>query len=87
MIVIYVELWPGGDQSKARPIGSMGIASVTEPGDLLDNYVVEVDEAPNPTLNIEQLQTKVRVQGHNRNQSVWKLIRRAIDGVFPPIVT
>lgn len=87
MIVVYVEVWPNGDQSKARPIGSLGFKNVTKDGDLLDSYVYEMDEAPNPVLHIPQLTRASTIVGHNRNQSVWKLIRRAIDHVFSPIIT
>lgn len=87
MIVVYVEHWPNGDQEKARPVGSLGIHDISMPGELLKTYSFEMDEAPNPALNIEQLQKKGQILAYNRNQSVWKLIRRAIDTIFPPLVT
>jgi hypothetical protein len=86
VIVVYVELWPGGDQSRAKPIGSLGIANETNLS-LLSNYRFEMDGIGNPALNIEPLKATGEIVGHNRNQSVWKLIRRAIDEVFPPIKT
>ena len=87
MIVVYAEMWPGGDQAKAYPLGSLAIANQTQPGDLLDNYAFEIDEAPAPELGIEQLKKQGKVLAHNRRQSVWKLIRRAIDAAFPPLIT
>jgi hypothetical protein len=87
MLVVYVEMWPGGDQSKAYPLGSLAVSNVTQPGDLLDNYQFEIDEAAAPQVGIERLEKKGVILAHNRRQSVWKLIRRAIDTVFPPIIT
>jgi hypothetical protein len=55
-------------------------------GDLLDSYRFEIDEAGAPQLNIEQLRMEGQVLGHNRNQSMWKLVRRVIDTVFPPVI-
>lgn len=86
MIVVYVEMWPGGDGSRAQPLGSLAIANESNLS-LLSNYSFEIDEAPNPALGIEQLQRKGVITGHNQNQSVWKLIRRAIDAAFPPLIT
>lgn len=85
MIVVYVELWPGGDQDRAQPIGSLAIANESNLS-LLSNYSFEIDEAPAPALGVEPLKKQGQVLGHNRRQSVWKLIRRAIDAAFPPLV-
>lgn len=85
MIVAFVEVWPGGDQDKAVPLGSIGIHPTTQPGDLLQNFNFELDEAPHTGL--EPLKKTGVILGHNPKQSVWKLVRRAIDGVFPNIIT
>ena len=86
MIVVFVELWPGGDAERRVPLGSLGIANESNLA-LLSNYSYEIDEAPQPRLKVDQLKKQGQVVGHNRNQSVWKLIRRVIDDVFPPIKT
>lgn len=87
MIIIFAELWPHGRQDQAVPLGSIGIANVSQPGDLLDNYQFEIDEAPQPNLGIEQLQQRGVVTSHNRKQSVWKLVKRVLENTFPNIVT
>lgn len=86
MIVVVVELWPHGDESKARPLGSLALANVTQPGDLLDSYRMEMDEAGHAALGIPPLKKVDLIQGHNRKQSVWKLVKRAIDKAFPQLV-
>jgi hypothetical protein len=87
MIVVYVEEWPDGDQERANPLGSLALHDITKPGDLLGNFAYEIDEAPNPSLGVPQLRKTGQVPGHNHRQSVWRLVRRAIDSVWPPLVT
>lgn len=84
MIVVFAEIWPGGDESQARPLGSIGIANESDLN-LLSDYSFTLDEAGNANLNIPETQVRGLVQGHNRNQSVWKLVRKVIDAAFPTL--
>lgn len=88
MIVVYVEEWPDNTPATARPIGSMALTKTYRAPDmLLDTYQLEIDEAPNQIRGVDQLQQRTIVYGVNSKQSVWKLIRRAIDAAFPSLVS
>lgn len=50
MIVVKVEMWPGGDKSRKRSLGSMSIANVSG-NDKLANYIYELYGAKGITMN------------------------------------
>jgi hypothetical protein len=87
VIVIFAEYWPNGQQDQAVPLGSLGLHDQTQPGDLLGTFVYEIDEAPQPNLNVDQLSRAGTVIGVNRKQSVWKIVKKTLETVFPNIVT
>lgn len=72
MLVVTVELWPGGDITRRRPLRTMTIANVT-PGqaqrrDGTALYRVVVDGRPLPG----------RLVRHRRELGAWALIHRAL---------
>ena len=74
MIVIKVELWPFGDESKARQI-ALGKISNDGTGDqMLGNYDAEFI----CNLGIKTSQ----VTNHNRGLSAWKLISKALKEAY-----
>jgi hypothetical protein len=77
VIVITVELVSGGSEIRRRTIGSLRIANVTNLATISD-YSVEALEAANALADTPPRIAGCRVESHDRNQSVWVLIGRAI---------
>lgn len=71
MIVVRVELWPGGDPARAEEIGRAGIANLT-PGSVAAADYVAVLERPR-----EGDVRAVLVAAHDRRDGIWALLARA----------
>ena len=76
MIIITVDLVPGGFQPMRRTIASMRISNASDLADLSD-YRVDVVEAANPLANTPPRIAGYCVRSHDRRQSVWALITKA----------
>jgi len=74
MLVIKLELWPYGNQYKARELGRMYVINVSKHDDLnVGDYSVEVT-----TQDAEPKFTEVK--NHPRlTAPVWTLIKKALD--------
>jgi hypothetical protein len=77
MISVTVELIPGGYAPLKRTIGTLRIANVSELSPVSD-YEVGILEAANPLCGTPARIARIRIEGHERAQSVWVLIARAI---------
>ncbi len=78
MIKVIVELIPKGRHGFRRTIASMRISNIGD-GTERSDYDVEVQEALNPLSGTPSRTASMRVLGHQRDQSVWKLIGAAIE--------
>jgi len=80
MIVIKIELWPKGFESKARELGRMYVANTGELGNgKRGNYHVRLLRKGTTTV-----QREGNVDDFPRlSYSVWRLVLRAIKSVFP----
>lgn len=78
MIIITVDLVPGGFQPMRRCIGSMRIANVSDLANI-SSYAVDVLEAANKLAGTNPRNASCRVEGHDRRQSIWALIARAAE--------
>lgn len=89
MIVVRIEMWPKGDESRAREIGRTYIynagGSLTK-GD----YEVRVcrknrfEHVPRKVLSGEGFTRTGRVEGYPRlAYNVWRLVLRALRAAFP----
>ncbi len=80
MIVIKIELWPKGFESKARELGRMYVTNTGgQHDDNRGNYHVRL---------FRKGSNKVQREGHvdnfpRKSYSVWRLVSRAIKSVFP----
>lgn len=72
MLVVHVELWPGGNPRLKQHIGTMTLVNETpdQPIDAL--YSVHVDGEP----------LRGRRLPHNRGDGAWKLVYRALRRKF-----
>jgi hypothetical protein len=76
MLLITVELVPGGFAPMRRTIASMRISNLSDLAPISD-YRVQATEAPNPLTGTPACNVDCIVRGHNRAQSVWALLARA----------
>jgi hypothetical protein len=76
LLVITVDLSPGGDESRRRTIGSMRIANLSDLTDICD-YSVEVVEGANPVTGTKARKAACMVLAHDRKQTLWALLAKA----------
>lgn len=84
MIVVKIELWPLGDESRSQEIGRMEIANdatkTYKTGGNRGDYAVSLMRRG----TIDKVQRVGRVEDHARNSiTVWNLIHKAIKSVYP----
>jgi len=77
MLLITIDLLPGGHASHRRTLASMQIANITGLADISDYHIGAIEGA-NPLAGTHARSTSVRVFSHSRRQSVWKLVGAAI---------
>jgi hypothetical protein len=76
LLVVTVDLFPGGSEFRRRTIGLMRIANLSGLADTSD-YYVEVVEGANPLTGTKARNARCTVERHDRHQCVWALIERA----------
>jgi hypothetical protein len=75
MLRITVEIWPGGDETRARKVAIANVANVSDLADVSD-YAVSVTEGHNPITNTPPWSQRGRVFQHDRRTSVWSLVAK-----------
>ena len=80
MLVVTIELVPGGFTPLRRTIASMRIANISNLADVSD-YLVEATEGANPLAGTPARNGDVVLHHHDRRQSVWALLARAASEI------
>jgi hypothetical protein len=75
MLRVTVEIWPGGDKTRARSLAIANIANISDLADVSD-YAVSVAEGPNPLAHTPPWSQRGHVFQHDRKTSVWTLIAK-----------
>ncbi|MGM5022188.1 hypothetical protein [Tardiphaga sp. 367_B4_N1_1] len=81
MLIITIDLVPGGYQSYRHTIGSMRIANLSNLADTSD-YSIEVMEAANPLTGAKSRKAACAVRAHDRRQSVFALLAKACEAIM-----
>lgn len=81
MIIVTIDLAPGGLVKRRRTIASMHIANLSGLADISD-YEINVLEAANPLTGTPPRNGGCRVEGHDRRQSVFALIAKAASAAM-----
>lgn len=68
MLVIKVEIWPGGDPNRAREIGRMGMANVSDLDETSDYIFVSQNDKGEVASGL--------VEKHERAAGFWQLLSR-----------
>lgn len=69
MLVVKIELWPGGDPAYAEEIGCMALANVSDLSSTSDYLVVAADDSGTQVEHI--------INGHRREHGFWPLLAAA----------
>lgn len=78
MLVVTVDLVPGGYEPHRRTIGSMRIANVSNLSDVSD-YDVEGMDGANSLTGKPPRNATCKVLAHDRRQSIWVLLAKASE--------
>jgi phosphoribosylcarboxyaminoimidazole (NCAIR) mutase len=78
MLVVTIELWPGGSSRHRRPIGTMHIGNESDLADVSDYWIIAMATANHLTGESACI-AQFPVLAHPRRQRVWALIQRACE--------
>ena len=81
MLVITIDLVPGGYESHRRSIGSMRIANLSDLADRSD-YRIEAIESANPLTGAKSRHAACTLRAHDRRQSVFALLAKACEEIL-----
>lgn len=82
MLVVKLEIWPGGRESGARTVGVANIANVSDLA-AVSNYMYKVMEYGN--FSDKCLPAKGccgTIRNHERANSAWELVRKVLNDLF-----
>ena len=75
MLVITVELWPGGDASRSSVIAAGTVANVSKLAEESD-YECQIGAHGHAALGIPATQSRFTIYGHKRRDGVLALLSR-----------
>lgn len=81
MLVVRVEVWPGGAEHRRREIGRARIANVSDLDDVSD-YAFEIEGDGSTRLGVRPVRLEGSVERVPRSESAWQLLRRILDRAF-----
>lgn len=81
MLVVKVELWPGGSGALRRPIGTLHVVNDSDLADVSD-YRALAMELANPLTGRPPGIARFQVLAHARRQRVWALLARACEAAM-----
>jgi len=81
MLRVTIDLVPGGFSPLRRTIATLRISNASDLADI-SNYVIEAMEGANPLTGDPPRNAQCMVFGHDRKQSVWKLLERACEEIL-----
>jgi hypothetical protein len=75
MLRVTVEIWPGGDKTRARAVAIANVANVSDLANVSD-CAVSVSEGYNPVIDTPPWSQRGHVYQHDRRTSVWALVAK-----------
>ncbi|PHQ64536.1 hypothetical protein DAH51_26190 [Sphingobium yanoikuyae] len=82
MMVVRIEIWPGGDEQAAFEIGRMDVANVGTVADV-GAYAASVTQRATPTIGVPSFVRSVTVASHPRGDGPWALVARVLGEAAP----
>jgi hypothetical protein len=86
MLVITIDLVPGGYAPMQRTIATMNIMNISDLAEVSD-YRIEAGETSNPLTGAAPRTVHCLVRGHARAQSVWALLAKASEEIMKADIT
>lgn len=80
MLVITIDVVPGGYVPMRRTIAAMNIVNISDLAEVLD-YRIEASETSNPLTGAPSRTVHCLIRGHARAQSVWALLAKALEEI------
>lgn len=81
MVVVKIEMWPHGDETKMYPLGVITIANDGTGTTTTGNYQVTASHSGSYFGQRPEPYKKGRVLGFLRNLSVYRLVARALAAI------
>lgn len=81
MLLVTVELLPGGFRPLGRTIASMRVSNLSDLADV-SRYSIEANEGANPLNGTPAMTWRCGLDEHDRRQSVWVLLAKAAAAVI-----
>ncbi|UGX91107.1 hypothetical protein G6321_00035605 [Bradyrhizobium barranii subsp. barranii] len=81
MLVITIDLVPGGFAPMRRTIATMNISNISDLAEISD-YLIEANETSNPLAGTPPRTVRCVIHGHARAQSVWALLVKASEEIM-----
>lgn len=78
MLVVEIQLIPGGFEPMKRTIGTLRIENISNLSDISDYRLVAMEGANKLTGEPARI-SECRLEGHDRRQSVWKIVKAAAE--------
>jgi hypothetical protein len=75
MLRVTVEIWPGGDKTRARAIATANVANLSDLA-AVNDYAVDANEGYNSVTNTPPWSLRGHIFQHDRKASVWALIAK-----------
>jgi hypothetical protein len=72
---VTIEIWPGGDGTRAHAIAIANVANVSDLAEVSD-YAVSVTEGENPISSTPPWSRRGYIFQHDRRSSVWALVAK-----------
>jgi hypothetical protein len=82
MMVVTVEIWPGGKADASYEIARMEVSNISGLA-AVSNYSARVTQRATVDLGVQNLDIRASVDGHLRSRGPWFLIARVLQRVFP----
>ena len=80
-VVVKIELWPGGDEKKAIPLGGLTICNDGTGTSKVGNYDVEASHAGKYFGKRREPYKRGHVSGFGRHLSPYRLLFRALKAI------
>lgn len=77
MLVVKVEIWPGGSADRAFEVSRLGIANVSGMSDISDYELTAL-----LSRDRDEFVMRSKIVGHQRTQGWVPLVRRSMTNVF-----
>jgi len=78
MMVVKVEIWPGGDATRPYEIGRMEVANESNLAEVSD-YSARIVQLATERLGVPAIDAEVTVAQHPRSDGPWALVKRVLD--------